>query len=283
VCFGREKARWNGIHVDARSVPGTNHALFAQWVQDYGEDSDFVRVRVRGMFPRSGTMQFIGADLVEQACKREAYAALTDALVLGVDVARFGDDQSVILVRKGRDARAHEPIKLRGVDTMTLAGRVAEEYQRLRADAVFVDGGGVGGGVVDRLRQLNVPVIEVQFGGAADRVAMGDEHPAYANKRAEMWGNMREWLKGGAIPDDPEYRADLTGPEYGFVIKDGRDAIQLERKQDMKRRGLASPDIADALALTFAYPVMASAYAGGLGTGRLGARSGAEYDPFEGI
>ena len=278
-CFGRQRYRWLGRQIDSRTVPGTNKALHAQWAQLYGEDSDFFRVRVRGMFPRSGSMQFIPTGDVDAACEREAVGLLTDPLIIGVDVARFGDDQSVICIRKGRDARTHPMIKFRGIDTMALAGRVAEEYHRLRADAVFVDGGGVGGGVIDRLRQLRVPVFEVQFGARADRVTMGDERPAYANKRAEMWGNMREWLKGGAIPDDPELRQELTGPQDTFAIKDGRDAIQLERKADMKLRGLASPDSADGLALTFAYPVSSGA-AATMGGYHRATPQRQVYDPF---
>ena len=280
-CFGRQKHRWFGRQIDSRTVKGTNLELFAEWVRMYGEDSDFVRVRVRGLFPRSGSMQFIGSELVEAACKREPAPLLTDPLILGVDVARFGDDQSVIWARKGRDARSIPPVKLRGVDTMQLAGRVAECAQEWHANAVFVDGGGVGGGVVDRLRQLGVEVIEVQFGARADRVSVSETRPAYANKRAEMWGNMREWLAGGAIPDDPEIRADLTGPQYSFIVADGRDAIALERKRDIKLRGLASPDAADALCLTFAYPVMPRepAEAGRLGYIPQPADRG-EYDPY---
>lgn len=284
-CFGRQRARWHGVQIDSRTVPGTNLGLFAEWVRLYGEDHDFVRVRVRGMFPRSGSMQFIGSELVEAACLREALPGLTDPLIIGVDVARFGDDQSVIWARKGRDARSIAPIKLRGVDTMQLAGRIAECVQEWHANAVFVDGGGVGGGVVDRLRQLGVDVIDVQFGARADRVSMTEERPAYRNKRAEMWGNMREWLAGGAIPDDPEIRSDLVGPQYSFVVADGRDAIALERKQDMKERGLASPDLADALALTFAYPVMPRSVGD---AGRLGYRppeqvSQGDYDPYAAV
>ncbi|HXA22774.1 MAG TPA: terminase [Acetobacteraceae bacterium] len=280
-CFGREKYRWHGKQIDSRTVPGTNVPLFAEWVRLYGEDHDFVRVRVRGLFPRSGSMQFIGSDLVEAACNREPVALVTDPLIIGVDVARFGDDQSVIWARKGRDARTIPPIKMRGVDTMQLAGRVAECVTEWHANAVFVDGGGVGGGVVDRLRQLNVAVVEVQFGAKSDRVSMTEERPAYANKRAEIWGNMREWLGGGSIPDDPEVRADMTGTQYAFIVKDGRDSIQLERKRDIKLRGLSSPDCADALALTFAYPVMPRA---AHDAGRLGfiaqPESRGEYDPF---
>jgi len=161
---------------------------------------------------------------------------------------------------------------------MTLAGKVSEIYLQFRADAVFVDGGGVGGGVVDRLRQLAVPVWDVQFGGKADSggFLQGDTGVQYANKRAEIWGSMREWLKGGAVPEDLDLREQLIGVEYGF---NAQNAIQLERKEDMKKRGLASPDIADALALTFSYMVQASAQAGYEGAGNESLVV-SEYNPY---
>lgn len=264
-CFNGMRHRWNCRQIDSRSVAITNKEQINQWVEDYGEDSDFVRIRVRGVFPRAGSMQFIDSELVGAAMVREAEASLYDPLILGVDPARFGDDQTVIYFRKGRDGRTHPPIKLRGADTMTTAAKVAEIYESMRPDGIFVDGGGVGGGVVDRLRQLRVPCIEVQFGSSPDRSIPGQELIAYANKGAEMWGNMRDWLKGGAIPDDHELRTELESREYGYVLIKGRDSIQLESKRDMKERGLASPDIADALALTFAYPVQPNANAGRYG------------------
>ena len=189
---------------------------------------------------------------------REAEVTLSDPFVMGVDVARFGDDRSVIVLRRGRDARSVSWIKLTGADTMTVAAKVAEIAQQYRPDAIFIDGGGPGGGVVDRLRQLQHSVFDVQFGGKADHSHIGQDGAiVYANKRAEMWGAMRAWLAGGMIPDDRELLADLTGVEYGYALREGRDAIILEKKEDMKKRGLASPDLADALALTFAYPVAA--------------------------
>ena len=112
----------------------------------------------------------------------------------------------------------------------------------------------------------------------SDRAQIEQDRPiGYANKRAEIWGSMREWLRGGAIDNDPELIADLTGVEYGYVLRDGRDAIQLERKEDMKRRGLASPDNGDALALTFSYPVLASSAARSRRPGRFFRSS---YDPY---
>lgn len=261
-CFGRLRHRWRTKQVDSRSVKISNKDQIQQWVDDYGEDSDFVRVRVRGVFPRAGSMQFIPGDLVEAAAKREPESSLYDPCVLGVDVARFGDDQTVIVLRRGRDAASVPWVKLRGADTMTVAARVMEMVNQHRPDVIFIDGGGVGGGVVDRLRQLRQNVIEVQFGASADRsLDTQDGAVVYFNKRAEIWGFMRDWLRGGAIPDDPELMADLTAVEYGYSMLKGRDAILLEKKADMKKRGLGSPDAADALALTFAYPVQPSNHA----------------------
>jgi len=259
-CFNRFRSRWTTQRVDSRQVTLTDKRQLARWVADYGADSDFVRVRVLGRFPRAGTMQFIDSERVEAAMARvpDPHAERHQPLVMGVDVARFGDDRSVIFLRRGRDARSWAVEKHQGLDLMTLASRVAERTAAERVGAVFVDEGGVGAGVVDRLRQLGVPrVFGINFGGAAERFDAAGAKPLYANKRAEMWGNVRQWLEQGALPDDPELRADLTGVEYGF---NARGEIQLEKKEDMKKRGLASPDIGDALALTFALPVGAFAW-----------------------
>ena len=279
-CFGRFRHRWNHGHIDSREVEGTNKAQIEQWLHDYGEDSDFFRVRVRGVFPHAGSMQFIASDLVEAAAgpDRQVLLVRDEPLIMGVDVARFGDDASIIRFRRGRDARTLPPIKLRGADTMELAARVADESRRYRVEAIFIDGGGVGGGVVDRCRQIGLSVTEVQFGSKSDRAPVGQDRAiGFANKRAEIWGALRDWLSGGAIDNDPDLIADLTGVEFGYVLRDGRDAIQLERKEDMKRRGLASPDNGDALALTFAYPVLASEVSRSHRPGRL-YRS--DYNPY---
>ena len=267
--FGKYKHRWNTKQIDSRTAKMTDKRKLNQWVEDFGEESDFVKVRIRGLFPSASSMQFISGDLVEAAQEREAKCYLEEPLILGVDVARFGDDQSVVCFRRGRDARTIEWTKYRSLDTMQLAARVAELVRLHQADAVFVDGGGVGGGVVDRLRQLHVDCIEVNFGSKAEDVR-------YNNKRAEMWGGMRDWLDGGAIPTDRELVDDLIGVEYGFTPT---NKIQLERKEDMKKRGLASPDLADALALTFAYPVAPKGMAGKRSDM---ARKRREYNPFAG-
>ena len=255
-CFGQFRNLWHTIEIDARSVRRTNKALIREWAEHYGEDSDFFRVRVRGMAPRVASMQFIPGDLVEAAQQRIPYPLIDDPLIYGVDVARFGDDQSVICKRRGFDAKTLPWLHYREVDTMALAGRIAEEAMRDKPDAVFIDETGIGAGVVDRCRQLGVRgLLGVHFGAAADfapLAATGAPLERYFNKRSEMWGGMRQWLRSGCLINEPMLRDDLCGGEYGFD-REGR--IQLERKEDAKKRGLSSPDWGDALALTFAYPV----------------------------
>jgi hypothetical protein len=245
-CFRRYRHRWTTRSVDSRQARKANSAQIQRWLEDYGEDSDFVRVRVRGVFPRAGNSQFIPEDVVTAARASEAVPSPDAALVLGVDVARYGDDASVILARAGSEIV--EALSFRGLDTMQLAGRVAETMVRLRPDGVMVDGGGVGAGVVDRLRQLGHRVTDVNAGSRAQ------DEDRHANLRAEMWSRMRDWLKGGGslAGAASELIDDLGGPEYGF---DAKGRLRLESKEDMKSRGIASPDWGDALALTFAYPV----------------------------
>ncbi len=251
-CFGKQRHRWNTRMIDSRTVAITNKKLLAEWVADYGEQSDFVKVRVRGVFPSASSLQFIPRDLVDEAMARKPVAErfIGRTCAVGVDVARFGDDQSVILTRVGRDG-AGIPIKrFRQLDTMQLASKVAEHIDYLKSlglsPVVFIDGGGVGGGVVDRLRQMNHDPIEVQFGGKAD------DPKKYLNKRAEMWARTKAWLTIGCLTKDEAMVTDLTSVEYQFTAA---DQIQLESKEHMKARGLASPDDGDALALTFAFPV----------------------------
>lgn len=247
--FNGQRHRWTTRQIDSRDVAITNKKQIDEWVADFGVESDFVKVRVRGIFPTASSLQFIARDIVDTAMAREAPPSRFETVVIGVDPARFGDDSSVIFTRAGRDAQTWPPIRLRQVDTMTLASRVAEHANFLRSAghrvAINVDGGGVGGGVVDRLRSLHFPVNEVQFGSRAN------DPRRFANKRAEIWGAMRDWLTGGALPRDEALAVDLTSVEYAF---NAVDAIQLERKESMKARGLASPDTADALACTFAVP-----------------------------
>ena len=263
-CFGRHRALWTTRQIDSRKVEGANTALAAQWAETCGEDSDFVRVRVKGQFPRTGSLQFIGEALVDEAMARELVPTPGRSVVLGVDVARFGDDRTVIQPRRGLDARSLPAVALRGLDAMQVAARVMDMAQAYRAEAVFVDEGGIGAGVVDRLQQLRCPgPIGVNFASRADgwSESLDGRGATFANKRAEMWGRMKEWLRSCAIAGanselGGDLKVELTGVEYGYNV---RDEIQLESKDSMKGRGLASPDLADALALTFAHPAAAVA------------------------
>ena len=164
--------------------------------------------------------------------------------ILACDPARFGDDRTVIGIRQGRHFRILA--KLRGVDTVETASRVIAFIKEERPDAVIVDGDGLGAGVVDNIEHRGWGRLLYEFhGGARSR-----DPNKYFNRRSEIWGLMADALKAGMeIPDDPELEVDLCGPQYGFS---NQNQIQLEKKEDSKRRGLASPDLADTLAMTFA-------------------------------
>lgn len=255
-CFsgGKFQHRWISKAVDSRDVSITDKDQIARWVSDYGEDSDFVRVRVRGVFPRVDAESFISYELAKEAVQRPLEVK-GGVVVLGCDVGRFGDDPSVIYPRCGRDA-VSRPIEIfHGMDTMTFAGRIAASMLRHGAVVAMVDEGGVGGGVVDRLRQLRINVIGVDFGSKPDGFDMKLQGEKFANKRAEIWASLRAWLPQGSIHDitdgDVSLVDELTAPTYSLNKK---DEIQLESKQDMRRRSVASPNIADALACTFAFP-----------------------------
>lgn len=257
-CFGDSKFahRWTTKEVDSRSVRRTNKKQLQRWIDDYGEDSDFCRVRIFGKFPRTDANSFISYERAREATVRRI-PEQNVPWVIGVDVARYGDDATVLYPRRGRDASSLPPRVYQGIDTMETVSRVMTLYHELQAAAVFVDTGGVGAGVFDRLIQLGIPAIEVSFGSKADGILTNNPGIKYGNKRAEIWGALRDWLTHGSIPEtiihtDKSLLAELTAPTYTLNAK---DAIMLEPKEVMKRRGETSPDIADALACTFAFPV----------------------------
>ena len=274
-CFngGKFAHRWKSSAIDSRTVPGTNLRQMQEWVDDWGEDSDFVRVRIRGMFPRTDAISFISYEIAREAAFRAVPFTNVDGggdgnwgyinpapVILGVDVARFGDDATVIYPRQGVDAKSRPPVVLRQMDLMKQAQVISQLYHQYHAAAVMIDVGGVGGGLVDRLRQMQITVWEVDFGSSPDGINV-DLSTRYYNKRAEIWGAMRDWLPTGSIiteidGQDATLVDELTGPTYGFAGDDME--IQLEKKKDMRRRGVPSPNAADALACTFAYNVYSS-------------------------
>jgi len=246
-CFASDSHRWVTHQIDSRECKRTNKEELEEWVRSYGLDSDFCRVRIRGEFPRAGNMQFIDSDSVDNCMVWEApfESYYMMPIVLGVDVARYGEDKSVIVVRQGRKVLEMKPF--RELDTMQLTAEVIFKIKEYHPAITFVDGVGVGAGVVDRLRQLGHSIVEVNAG------TRPYEEDTYYNKRAEMWDRMRKWIRAGAdLPNDTELRKSLIGLEYGFTDAKTGELLRLERKADMKRRGLDSPDEADALSMTFA-------------------------------
>jgi hypothetical protein len=199
-------------------------------------------------FSAAGDDQLIALADTEVAAQRvyqKADVGLSP-VVLGIDPARFGDDRSVVFRRQGR--QGFKPVVYRGVDNMDLAARIANLIEEHNPDAVFCDAG-AGSGVIDRLRQLSYDVIEIPFGGKATKPEQ------YINRRTEMWWLMKEWIEqGGAIPNDTALKQELATPIYWY---DNVGRKVLESKDQIKKRlqGAGSPDLADALALTFALPV----------------------------
>ena len=251
-CFTRRAARWITRQIDSRTAKMTNKKLIAEWLSDWGLDSDFFRVRVLGRFPRAGDAQFIPGDIVTEAQKRGPGLYLPDEpLICGIDVARGGDDNCMIQFRRGKDAKSEKVYRIPGEksrDSMKVISIITTVLDRHKPNAVFLDATGIGGPMGDRLRQLGYPVMDVHFGDT-----QSVDQSKFANKTAEMGYRCREWLMaGGTIKDDPQLELELTGREYGHNDK---DQLQLERKKDMKKRIVVSPDWADALYLTFAFQV----------------------------
>jgi len=245
-CFHKQRKYWRRRNLDSRSVEGTDKNVLNQIIEKYGESSDTAKIEVKGQFPSQGDKQFISRELVDGAIHRELFTDNHAPLMMGVDPARFGDDETVIRFRQGRDARSIPPIKMAKKDNMEVANTVAHLIEKYNPDAVCIDGGS-GAGVIVRLKEMKYKVYEIQFGSSA-------EDSQWANKRTELWARMREWLKGGCISaTETDLHDDLVIPEYRF--KGASDSTMLEPKEESKKRGFSSPDDADALALTFAVKV----------------------------
>lgn len=255
---------WRTTQVDSRSISFTDKSQIERWIRAYGEDSDFCRIRIYGMFPRVGEMEFFNANDIEEAMQREAVVNLSDPLALGVDVARYGKNSSVIFPRKGRDARSFERWRFQGLSTVQLADKVFEAHLHFHSDGIMVDGGGVGGGVVDNVRHKQLFCYEVQFGAKDDtpHAVWGSQGERYANKRSGMYGACRAWLKTASLPNDPELKKQFSSIKYTLNKK---DEIQLMSKEDMLK---LDPDLElddiDALVCTFSTALAPSAFAGGI-------------------
>jgi hypothetical protein len=264
---------WKHLRVDSRHVSLTDKAAIQEKLSFYGPESNYARSHVYGMFPLATATQLIPVDVVEAAAvRRDALAHSADAVIIGVDVASgHGTDVSVAAVRKGLDARSLGQYKFPGVNPIDLSYEVAKIANDVGANAIHVDATGVGEGTAARLRELGYPVHPVYLGSRANS-SSGDVR--CANMRAQCWTMMAAWLKVGAIVNDAELKAQLCAPEYG----ESAMGLVIEKKEHMRERGLASPDCADALGLTFAYPVHTPAMNDLVGPGDHQVLH--EYNPF---
>jgi hypothetical protein len=251
ACFGSDQGQWNHRSIDARDAGSAVSAEIGQWLKKYGEDSDFFRVRVRGLPPRASALQFIPATLVQESRARDHVVMDDEPLVAGYDAANGGLAHHVIAFRRGLDGKSIPPIILPGdtprdVIVGKIADLMADRHPKRKIAALFGDQA-FGSVVLARVMQSGFSnVFEVNFGGEAP------DKQHHGNMRAHMWNGMKEWLNLGACPDNDDFEHDLTSP--GFKIRPNGQLV-LESKQDMAKRGVKSPDWGDAFALTFARKV----------------------------
>jgi hypothetical protein len=245
--------RWDHRRIDSRTSRFPNKELIKDWGEDYGEDSDFFRTRVRGLPPSADELQFIDRARIQAAMKRAPQVLSDDPLICGVDVSGGGSAWNVCAFRRGLDARTIPSLRIPGEHTRdrgVLVGQLSrileEDRPSHKVTAMFIDSA-FGAAIYERLRALRFNnVFEVDFG-----LTRTPDH-SKANMRAYMWDRMKDWLLKGSIPDEEKMLLDLSGPGY---TRNRSNKLVLESKAAMRKRGLASPDDGDALALTFAQVV----------------------------
>lgn len=256
-------SRWFTMHVSTLDSPRVDPDFVQDVIDRYGLDSNAYRVRVLGEFPITDDDTVIPFHLIESARTRYIERRPGAPIVWGVDVARFGSDKSALCKRQA--TMVPEKCKeWRGIDLMMLVGNVKSEWDNTppsdRPNAIYVDAIGLGAGVADRLRELALPAVAVNV----------SESPAikgqYLNLRAELWFQAREWLdaRTAKLPDDDHTLCmELGMPRYKYT---SNGKIQIEAKEEMKKRKIASPNAAEAFILTFAGGGAILAYGAGAGT-----------------
>lgn len=252
--FDKKNSGWITKKIDSRTCALPNKKLINQWRDLHGEDSDFFKVRVRGEFPAEALHTFIGQRMVDEAMERDPEEVHDEgALMMAVDVARSGNNMNVAVLRRGR--RLLNIKKWSGKNTVETSRYVSELYDEWAPDALVVDGSGVGGGVVDMLRdQRNLPVIE--FNGAE----RADEHEKYANKKSEVWYLMKEWISHAKLPADDQLRRELLAVTYS---EDKKGRLQIASKKEVFAKLRTSTDISDAITMTFAVKVQPKSWSSG--------------------
>jgi len=244
-CFNKFKHRWLTKQIDSRVCRFPNKEYIQRAIDDYGEDSDYVRTRIRGLPPRAASNQLIKTSDIFHAQRRNPDIYGFDANVLGVDIARSGEDSNILYPRRGNDGASREYKRVDTRNLMEVVTEIETFHKKEKFDAIFIDATGIGAGVYDRCLQLGLPVWEVQFSAKSpDRT--------YANYRAYMYGTLNEALKRKlSIPEnDIKLEEELVAQEFFHTTKSNQ--IILIPKEDLKKTLGRSPDISDALALTYA-------------------------------
>jgi hypothetical protein len=257
----KPKSPWLSRKIDSRTCRLPNKELIAQWERLHGQDSDFFRVRVRGEFPRTTASNFIGLQLVEDAMARSLEQVQVEGpRILGVDIARSGQNFNVAVLRQGRAVL--EVREWSAPDTSETVGRIVNLEAELQPDAIIIDGAGVGGPVIDRLRdERNLKCIEINGGTSAD------DKERYANKKSEMYALLKEWLPHARLPWDDQLKRELTAIPYEI---NGKNQLVLATKKEVFKAIRQSPDRADALSLTFGAKVRPKSWDGPVLRARLG-------------
>ena len=256
--FNASRSLYACYTVNSEESKRTNKENIEALARKYGRDSNVFRVRVLGLFPKQEDDVLIALDLVEAAVKRRLEVKKLHKVTIGVDVARFGNDETVLITNEG--GVISKPQVRRGQDLMKTTGDIVVEYKRLiakypkiKAIQAVIDDTGLGGGVTDRLREVKrelnlskLQITPVNFAGAVPEKENVDN---FSNISTYIWFKIRTALEHGeiALPNDPELISQLTARKYTIT---SRGQIQVESKEQMKKRGLDSPDRGDALALS---------------------------------
>ncbi len=241
-CFHGNRGQWNHKTIDGRSVTENDPGVYDSIIKQYGVDSDQARVEVYGKFPQQGDDHFMSRGEVEDAVERELMEDAGAPMVMGVDPARMGRDKAVIWFRQGRDARSIKPIVYPKCTTEEMAEYCAMAIIKYKPDHICIEADGVGGPVIELLKKMSYSIHEVHAGKAAQ------DKDAYYLRRTEIWGRMRDWVSTACLPKHDELEVDLCSMRYTINLK---GQLALWPKEKMKKEGFASPDYADALAMTF--------------------------------
>ena len=248
-CFHTMKHRWKTFTVSCHDSQYVNPSFIADMARKYGEDSNVFRIRVLGEFPESNDDAIIPLHLISEATTRDIDPS-TDDVIWGLDVARHGNDRTALAKRQGNTLL--EKIKTwKNKDLMETVGIVVSEYEALpyskRPTEILIDSIGLGAGVADRLQEMNLNC-QITAVNVAELPSMQDK---YMRLRDELWFLVREWFESRDVKiiDDEELVAELTTPSFSFM---SNGKIKVESKEQMKKKGHNSPDLADALCLTFA-------------------------------